>query len=326
MQIISRKNSYFSRGKQILGLIAFRQHEFEYKFKLNKNCITQEKSNFKYKRMFHSEVKEIEGDQHSSIPLEEISVQGHISKNAELLSSSLFKQLMEKNYAVIDNILNEESYQKLLKEIKQCVSDSNFDWLKSEPSTNETRIAYSKHLRAKTLPYSIISQIIYFFTENLPSKLNKKIEYSSIFKDKFQLNSDLASNNDAILALYEQEGYYSKHLDCIDAFEEGRRISLVYYITDTDWDPKVDGGKLKIYPNRDDPHYNINIDPIPNRLVAFISHLVPFEVHPPKRTRLSLNFWLSTMIEKGDEEEFNESENGKNNGIKKFNSIDEIIL
>jgi len=182
--------------------------------------------------------------------------------------------------------------------MKQCLKDCAKDWEQGKEIKGEKRSAFVKNLRARTLPFPTVAQIIYFFTKDITKSLNAS---EMISHNGLQVKSDLASKGEGILTLYQRGSYYSKHLDCPNPDEDGRRISFVYYVTDADWDLEQDGGALRIYPNKDDPEEYEDIAPMQNRLVAYFSHQLPNEVLQPNKNRLSLCFWLSEMIEKGME-------------------------
>ena len=88
-------------------------------------------------------------------------------------------------------------------------------------------------------------------------------------------------------AIYPPGAFYGKHVDQFRG-NNLRKVSLVLFLNDT-WEPE-DGGQLRQYETQG-PGYR-DVLPLGGTLALFYSDLVPHEVLPTRRERLSLTGWL----------------------------------
>ncbi|MFL9845316.1 2OG-Fe(II) oxygenase [Flavobacterium rhizosphaerae] len=93
-------------------------------------------------------------------------------------------------------------------------------------------------------------------------------------------------------AIYPPGTYYKRHLDAF-VNDDRRRLSIVCYLNDEDWQNDY-GGELAIYLNKDGKEQVVDIYPLPGRMVIFESQLLEHEVKPVKHERLSITGWLKT--------------------------------
>ncbi|MFP9098734.1 2OG-Fe(II) oxygenase [Flavobacterium sp. RHBU_24] len=94
-------------------------------------------------------------------------------------------------------------------------------------------------------------------------------------------------------AVYPEGAFYKRHLDTFQN-DSSRKLSIVCYLNDEDWNPEY-GGELAIYlPQPDGTEKCVDVYPLPGRLVVFESQLLEHEVKPVKRERLSITGWLKT--------------------------------
>ena len=105
----------------------------------------------------------------------------------------------------------------------------------------------------------------------------------------------LQLNRDAFLGLFELEVHYAKyppgsryerHVDQPRG-STARKLSLALYLN-SDWQG-ADGGELRI--RRDGGHV-IDVEPLPGRLVCFLTADREHEVLPARRDRLSISGWF----------------------------------
>ncbi|MGB7842263.1 MAG: 2OG-Fe(II) oxygenase [Salinimicrobium sp.] len=93
-------------------------------------------------------------------------------------------------------------------------------------------------------------------------------------------------------ALYPEGTFYKRHLDTFQN-DDSRKLSLVCYLNEQDWQPEY-GGELVIYKEENKEEKSISIYPFPGRVVIFESQLLEHEVKPVKTDRLSITGWLKT--------------------------------
>jgi SM-20-related protein len=93
-------------------------------------------------------------------------------------------------------------------------------------------------------------------------------------------------------AVYPEGTFYKRHLDTFNN-DSSRKLSVVCYLNDEDWQPEY-GGELTLYFNHDGIETSKNIYPLPGRLVVFESQVLEHEVKPVKQPRFSITGWLKT--------------------------------
>lgn len=93
-------------------------------------------------------------------------------------------------------------------------------------------------------------------------------------------------------AVYPEGTFYKRHLDTFQN-DSRRKLSMVCYLNDEDWQPEY-GGELTIYFDENGSEKSIDIYPMQGRMVVFESQVLEHEVKPVKRERLSITGWLKT--------------------------------
>lgn len=93
-------------------------------------------------------------------------------------------------------------------------------------------------------------------------------------------------------AYYPEGTFYKRHLDTFQN-DDRRKLSIVCYLNDQDWQPEY-GGELAIYINKDGTEVTENVYPVKGRMVIFESQVLEHEVKPVKQPRLSITGWLRT--------------------------------
>lgn len=93
-------------------------------------------------------------------------------------------------------------------------------------------------------------------------------------------------------AYYPEGTFYKRHLDTFQN-DDRRKLSIVCYLNDQDWQPEY-GGELAIYINKEDGEVTETIYPVKGRVVIFESQVLEHEVKPVKQPRLSITGWLRT--------------------------------
>jgi SM-20-related protein len=93
-------------------------------------------------------------------------------------------------------------------------------------------------------------------------------------------------------AVYPKGTFYKRHLDTFQN-DSRRKLSLVCYLNDEDWQHEY-GGQLTLYLNSKGVEENLDIYPVQGRMVIFESQVLEHEVRPVKKERLSITGWLKT--------------------------------
>jgi SM-20-related protein len=93
-------------------------------------------------------------------------------------------------------------------------------------------------------------------------------------------------------AVYPEGTFYKRHLDTFQN-DSRRKLSLVCYLNDEDWQHEY-GGQLTLYLNSKGVEENLDIYPVQGRMVIFESQVLEHEVKPVKKERLSITGWLKT--------------------------------
>ncbi|MCR5860667.1 2OG-Fe(II) oxygenase [Flavobacterium sp. J372] len=93
-------------------------------------------------------------------------------------------------------------------------------------------------------------------------------------------------------AVYPEGTFYKRHLDTFQN-DSRRKLSMVCYLNDEDWQPEF-GGELTIYLKDNGRETEKNIYPLKGRMVIFESQLLEHEVKPVKQQRLSITGWLKS--------------------------------
>ncbi len=93
-------------------------------------------------------------------------------------------------------------------------------------------------------------------------------------------------------ALYPTGTFYKRHIDTFQN-DDRRKLSIVCYLNDEDWQPE-NGGELVLYLNNDVEEVPKIIYPLPGRMVIFESQIIEHEVKTVSTQRLSITGWLKT--------------------------------
>ncbi|WP_224487986.1 2OG-Fe(II) oxygenase [Robertkochia flava] len=94
-------------------------------------------------------------------------------------------------------------------------------------------------------------------------------------------------------AVYPKGTFYVRHLDMFRN-DDRRKLSVVCYLNEDNWDPG-NGGELTLYLPDGDGERALDIYPFPGRMVIFESQVLEHEVKPVKQgERYSITGWLKT--------------------------------
>ncbi len=136
--------------------------------------------------------------------------------------------------------------------VQKTVRGDHIQWLEAGQSTPTDR-----YLAALDAVSTAINQSLYLGLESLESHF----------------------------AFYPPGAFYQAHLDRFRD-DDSRTISMVLYLND-DWQP-AHGGELRLHLDQQ----TIDIAPVANRLITFLSADILHEVLPTHHERLSLTGWF----------------------------------
>nr|XP_033806765.1 egl nine homolog 3 isoform X2 [Geotrypetes seraphini] len=127
----------------------------------------------------------------------------------------------------------------------------------------------------------------------LLSKMDKLIMYADGKLGHYKIRG----RHKAMVACYPGNGSgYVRHVDNPNG--DGRCITCIYYLN-KNWDSKVHGGVLRIFP--DGKSYVADVEPLFDRLLFFWSdRRNPHEVQPSYATRYAMTVWYFDAEERAE--------------------------
>lgn len=194
----------------------------------------------------------------------------------------IIAELLEKKYSIIDNFFDAEEVLVLRQALLDKYREDGF---KKAAIGNRTNEVIEKSIRGDFILW--INEADAGTAENIYfNKINSLVNYLNrtcfmgILTKEFHY------------ALYPEGTYYKRHLDTFQ--NDGRRkLSMVCYLNDENWQPE-NGGELAIYTNQNGVEEQVDVYPLPGRVVIFESQELEHEVKPVKVPRLSITGWLKT--------------------------------
>jgi len=185
---------------------------------------------------------------------------------------------------VMDNFLGEKSGLKVLDEVLDLqkltvFQEGKLTSVKAEKSIRSDKVTWTDGSSEDTPHINSLLDSI----DTIVMTANKAPNNGEL--GKYRINS----RTKAMIACYPGEGtHYVKHID--NPNKDGRCITAIYYLN-RDWDPKRDGGTLKIY-SACVPGVIAQVNPIFDRVIFFWSdRRNPHEVLPSYRDRNAITVW-----------------------------------
>ncbi|MXN90507.1 oxidoreductase [Flavobacterium sp. Sd200] len=190
--------------------------------------------------------------------------------------------LLEEHYCVADDFFSKEEVGGLRKLLLQKYEE---DLFKKSAIGNLTNEKVINSVRGDFILWldeaNATGAEAYFFNKirDFVQYLNRTC-FMGIVKQEFHY------------ALYPEGTFYKRHLDTFNN-DSSRKLSIVCYLNDEDWQTEY-GGELTIYFNNNGIETSRDIFPLPGRVVIFESQLLEHEVKPVIKPRLSITGWLKT--------------------------------
>ncbi|KAK5578301.1 hypothetical protein RB653_003257 [Dictyostelium firmibasis] len=226
-------------------------------------------------------------------------------ENFKILNKESLSQLEKKGYLIIDNFLNDlnkinliydESYNQFKenKLIEAGMNKGTDKW--KDKSIRGDYIQWihrdsNNRIQDKDLSFSI-------------PNINYLLDKLDLIKTEFDkvIPNFKSIKTQTQLAVYLNGGRYIKHRDSFYSSESStvsRRITMIYYVN-KDW-KNGDGGELRLYTdnpnniNQKESNQNefIDIEPIADRLLIFLSPFLEHEVLPCNfEPRIAITTWI----------------------------------
>jgi len=185
---------------------------------------------------------------------------------------------------VMDNFLGEHKGLKILDEVLELqkltvFQEGKLTSVKAEKSIRSDKVTWTDGSSENTPHINSLLDSI----DTIVMTANKAPNNGEL--GKYKINS----RTKAMIACYPGEGtHYVKHID--NPNKDGRCITAIYYLN-RNWDPKKDGGTLKIY-SACVPGVIAQVNPIFDRVIFFWSdRRNPHEVLPSYRDRNAITVW-----------------------------------
>ncbi|XOV94381.1 MAG: 2OG-Fe(II) oxygenase [Bacteroidota bacterium] len=183
-------------------------------------------------------------------------------------------ELSEHDFVIIDDFIDQETYQKARSFLLGKLRDEEFSKAKIGPASEQQIIS------------EIRGDYIYWLDKSRDLSLQPffaLIDETVLVLNRYCYLS--LSGSEFHLAHYPAGSFYRRHLDQFKS-RNNRLISMIIYLNEG-WKPG-DGGELKIFKDSGD----LIIEPYARRCVIFKSDVVPHEVLKTQVSRYSLTGWL----------------------------------
>lgn len=190
----------------------------------------------------------------------------------------IISDISTQNYSIIDNFFSTEEILELRESLIEKYKEDEF---KKSAIGNRVNEVIEKAIRGDVILWidesSVNSAEAMFFKKinDLKDYLNRTC-FMGINQKEFHY------------AIYPKGTFYKRHLDTFKN-DDRRKLSIVCYLNDEDWQPE-NGGELVLYLENEDKV----IYPFLGKMVIFESQLLEHEVKPVNTPRLSITGWLKT--------------------------------
>lgn len=195
---------------------------------------------------------------------------------------NIISDLLEQQYSIVEDFFSLQEVELLRNSLWEKYEEDNF---KKAAIGNRTNEVIEKAVRG---------DFILWLNEAKAGEAEgtffKKINHFADYLNRTCFMGIL--HKEFHYALYPEGTFYKRHLDTFQN-DDRRKLSLVCYLNDEDWQPEY-GGELVLYLNEDGKEVAKSIYPFPGRVVIFESQVLEHEVKPVKTERLSITGWLKT--------------------------------
>ncbi|GCC24153.1 prolyl hydroxylase EGLN3 isoform X6 [Chiloscyllium punctatum] len=208
----------------------------------------------------------------------------------KLVRESVVPRLNEHGYYYIDNFLGSAVGDCVYEEVRNLHSVGAL----RDGQLAGQRAGYCKrHLRGDQIAWVRGVKDRCYAIDFLLSLLDKVI---ILCEGKLE-NYNIKDRSQAMVACYPGNGTgYVRHVD--NPTGDGRCVTCIYYLN-KNWDAKVDGGILRIFP--EGKSYVVDVEPMFDRLLLFWSdRRNPHEVQPAYSVRYAITVWYFDAEERAE--------------------------
>ncbi|XP_048394167.1 egl nine homolog 3 isoform X2 [Stegostoma tigrinum] len=208
----------------------------------------------------------------------------------KLARESVVPRLNEHGYYYIDNFLGSAVGDCVYEEVRDLHSVGAL----RDGQLAGQRAGYCKrHLRGDQIAWVRGVKDRCYAIDFLLSLLDKLI---ILCGGKLE-NYNIKDRSQAMVACYPGNGTgYVRHVD--NPTGDGRCVTCIYYLN-KNWDAKVDGGILRIFP--EGKSYVVDVEPMFDRLLLFWSdRRNPHEVQPAYSVRYAITVWYFDAEERAE--------------------------
>jgi SM-20-related protein len=194
------------------------------------------------------------------------------------LYERIISDISTQKYSIIDNFFSVEEVLVIRESLIEKYKEDEF---KKSAIGNRVNEVIKKAIRG-----DVILWIDELSANSAESLFFKKI---NDFKDYLNRTCFMGINQKEFhYAIYPKGTYYKRHLDTFQN-DDRRKLSIVCYLNNEDWQPE-NGGELVLYLENEEKV----IYPFLGKMVIFESQLLEHEVKPVNTPRLSITGWLKT--------------------------------
>jgi len=187
------------------------------------------------------------------------------------LSTSFYNELSETGLTILDDFLTADDLNAIHSDIAQWREMKAF-----------RRAGVGKGGKYRLADKIRRDEILWFDPQALTQA--QKIIWDQMMLLKESVNRHLflgLRSFEGHYAIYQPGGFYEKHVDAFSG-DSDRQVSTVLYLN-RQW-KTGDGGELRVFQK--------DIEPIPGRLVCFLSDQIEHQVLPTKTERFSFAGWF----------------------------------
>lgn len=194
----------------------------------------------------------------------------------------IIEDLSTRHYSIVDHFFTETEVVLLREALLNKQEEHTFKKAAIGNRINET------------IKKSVRGDFIYWIDEAL-ANTSEKVFFNKVNDLITYLNKTCFMGilfKEFHYAIYPKGTYYKRHLDTFQN-DDRRKLSVVCYLNEEDWQPDY-GGELAIYTTENNREVEKTIVPFPGRLVIFESQVLEHEVKTVSHQRLSITGWLKT--------------------------------
>ena len=209
-------------------------------------------------------------------------------RRQQTLSEYVLASLTNYGLCVLDNFMGHVKASQILEDVQQMdesdVLKSGKTVQKDDEVKNVRKVRHDRIAFITKGKSQGIDDLVYKL-----DNLITNVQIKSKLDDPNNKLIDISGRTRAMVSCYPGNGtHYACHVD--NHHKDGRCITVVYYLN-KDWDSKVHGGLLKVYPKQVHPRVAKIVPNFDRALVFWSDERNPHEVLPAFRSRYAVTVW-----------------------------------